>query len=217
MLGELYDGLLPVIRDSKLNQSSPAFRTFFEDSANAPFVTSLLTNVTEGVAMTSPTDTVSPNGSPVFFCVDGENQFTYLSTDPSTGVKLRYDTYKLCLEAVTNPAMYIGFDNPKQFIVICPVFWSNTIDSYPPPDTCLSVSRYTNKYRENGQRQRLFRMWILLEELAHYYIYTSTLRKDAPDIYNVNECARLPAETAYLNAISYVYYAASKLSSTKQK
>ena len=216
MLDDLYDGLLPVIRDSKLPQPSPAFWTFFKDTANAPFVTALLTNVTKGNSMTPAAPPISPNGSPAFFCVDGENQFTYTAPDPSTGVKRFYDTYTTCLEAGTNTASYLGFTPPKQYIIICPFFWSSRITAVPPPNTCLTVSTYTNRYRENGQRQRFFRMWILLEELAHYYIYTSTLRLDAPDIYDVNKCVRLAAKTAYLNAISYVYYAASKFSSRKR-
>ena len=217
LLDDLYDALLPVIRDSNLPQPSPAFRTFFKDSANAPFVTALLTNVTKGTAMTPADPPLSPNGSPAFLCVDGEKQFTYYAPDPSTGVKRFYDTYTTCVEAGTNPATYLGFTPPKQYIILCPVFWSSsTIPAVPPPNTCLSVSTYTNKYRDNGLRQRHFRMWVLLEELAHYYIYTSTLRKDAPDIYDVNKCVRLAAETAHLNAISYVYYAASKLLSTKR-
>ena len=167
--------------------------------------------------MTPAAPPMSPNGSPTFFCVDGVNQFTYTAPDPSTGVMRFYDTYTTCFEDGTTIASYLGFTPPKQYIILCPVFWSSSIPPVPPPNTCLSLSTYLNKYRENGQRQRLFRMWVLLEELAHYYIYTSTLRKDAPDIYDVNKCVRLAAKTAYLNAISYVFYAASKSSSTKRK
>lgn len=216
LLDDLYTDLLPAIRDSKRPKPSPAFQTFFKSSSNAPFVTALLTNVTRGTAMTPPLPPYSPNGSPTFFCVDGEDQFVYHSIDPSTGVKRRYDTYTTCIERGNQVASYLGFTPPKQFIVLCPVFWTDHFTDTAPPRTCLSVNTYMNKFREDGERQRLFRTWILLEELAHYYIYTSTLRKDAPDIYDVNKCVRLAAKTAYLNAVSYVYYAASKSFSSAQ-
>ena len=258
LLDHLYDDLLPAISDSERQYPSLAFQTFYKNSTNAPFVTALLTNVTKGTAMTPAAPPFSPNGSPTFFCVNGEDQFIYTAPDTATNIKRRYvrrlraprssshkaykltsretprslsfrgilqverrlvltpnslqDTYTTCLKNPTHAAIFLGFTPPKQFIVICPVFWTDALPAVPPPETCLSVSMYTNKFRENGRRQRQFRIWILLEELAHYYIYTSTLRKDAPDIYDVNKCFRLAAETAYLNAVSYVYYVASKYS-----
>lgn len=54
-------------------------------------------------------------------------------------------------------------------------------------------------------------MWTMLEEVRHHYIYTSTLKTDVGDTYNVNECVLLPPDTAYLKAVSYVYYVAGKI------
>ena len=61
---------------------------------------------------------------------------------------------------------------------------------------------------ENGKDLIKYQIWHILHELVHYYVYAT--KQNALDIYNVNDCMLLPSKAALLNAMSYVYYAASK-------
>ena len=57
-------------------------------------------------------------------------------------------------------------------------------------------------------------MWILLRELTRYYLdleFDRDKNKDV-DVRDVNDCVRLPAGWAKLNAGSYVYYVSSRFS-----
>lgn len=61
---------------------------------------------------------------------------------------------------------------------------------------------------------RSTQVWILLRELARYYINLKIDRdknKDV-DVRDVNDCVRLPAGWAKLNAGNYVYYVSSRFS-----
>ena len=55
-------------------------------------------------------------------------------------------------------------------------------------------------------------MWILLDNIVHYYLYTATGAQPSTltDRTDPNRCFRLGAEASSLNAFNYVYYAASK-------
>ena len=89
---------------------------------------------------------------------------------------------------------------------------TSNIVSVPPPNTCLTVNKSTNQFYGNGIDVWWFKMWILLKNIVHYYLFTSkstqatalTARTDP------NDCFRLDAEESSLNALNYVYYAASK-------
>ena len=208
MLDELYDALLPVIRDSKRRTPSPAFRTFFKESSKRPFVTALLTNTIRGTAKTPPQPPSSPNGSPTFMCVNAPNQFKYTEPDPKGGGRRLVDALTLCKPS--SPAFYLGMTPPQPYIIVCPSFWTNGIPDIPPPRNCLDVDAHTNRYREDGRDLRQYQMWYLFEEIAHYYIYTMTKRTDVLDVYDINDCVGLSPELSSLNAVSFVYYAASE-------
>lgn len=53
LIRELWKALPPVVQDAKRETASPAFSTFFNDIAFAPYVSALLANVSTGVAMVS--------------------------------------------------------------------------------------------------------------------------------------------------------------------
>ena len=54
-------------------------------------------------------------------------------------------------------------------------------------------------------------MWILLEEIVHYYVYMTTQRE--LDIYDIRACARLNGKDASQNPHNYLFYVASMFSS----
>ena len=61
---------------------------------------------------------------------------------------------------------------------------------------------------------RSTQVWILLRELTRYYLdlkFDRDKNKDV-DVRDVNDCVRLPADWAKLNAGNYVYYVSSKFS-----
>ncbi|KAG7006868.1 hypothetical protein G7Y79_00012g032040 [Physcia stellaris] len=209
LLSDLESAVRSAIRDSKRKTPSAAFRTFFKTSSSAPFVTKMLTNVLRGMAKTPPRPPESPNGSPTLYCITGPNQFVSLGRSTTTGDLMEIDWYDQCLPDTT--ALYPSFDPPLPFITLCELFWSQRLPAYPPERNCIGVSKYTNWYRENGNSLVNFRLWVLLEELMHYYLYTETQNRieEQAEVYNINDCVMLPANMAKLNAVSYVYYVAN--------
>ena len=89
---------------------------------------------------------------------------------------------------------------------------TSNIVSVPPPNTCLTVNQSTNRFNGNGQSVWLFKMWILLENIVHYYLFTTkgTQALTLANRNDPNKCFRLGAEASSLNARNYIYYAASK-------
>lgn len=201
LLNRLYTALLPVIEDAKSTNTSPAYDAFFEDPSSAPFVSALFTNVTSGVALTPPAP-YSLNGAPTLLCVTEPGQFMY----KFDGQK---DAYTECLASPTTTSKYIGFDPPKQYIIVCPSFFTSSIVSVPPPNTCLTVNTYINRFHGDGQSFWLYKMWIVLEMITHYYLFASTGLLTITNTNDANKCFRLAAEQSRLNANNYVYYAAS--------
>ena len=66
-----------------------------------------------------------------------------------------------------------------------------------------------NRFRETGGRVINYQLWIILNELAHNYIYAAT--GALTDVGTANDCVSLAGSDAAKNAMSYVYYAASEL------
>ena len=203
----LYLALLPIIEDTKLSNPSPAFKAFFKDASNAPFVSEVLTNVTTGVAR-HPNNPPFTNGSPTFFCPTAAGQF---QANLKGG---QIDLYIHCLQTETSVAFYL---NPLPYIVLCSKFWTSPYARSPPSNNCLSVNTYINKFRGNGETLYAFNMWILLEEIVHYYLTASSKTSLKQEVYDVNKAFRLSADKAVANAVSYSYYAASKSSASKKQ
>lgn len=201
LLDKLYSVLLPVIQDAESTNPSPAYKAFFKDSSYAPFISALFKNITTGVPLTTPAP-YSSNGAATLLCVTAPEQFTYNYDGP-------VDAYTSCLANPTTTSSYPGFDPPKQYIVLCPSFFTSNIVTVPPPNNCLTVNTYINRFRGNGQSFWLYKIWILLEMITHYYLYASTALVGITNTNDANKCFRLPAEQSSLNANNYVYYVAS--------
>ncbi len=206
LLNRLYFSLIPVIEDAQSTEPSPAYTAFFKDPSYAPFITTVFTNITRGVPLTPPAP-YSSNGAPVFLCVTAPNQFTYTIDDPK-------DAYTDCVADPTMTSDYLGFSPPRQYIILCPSFFTSNLVSVPPLSTCLTVNTSINKFRGNGLEFRVYKMWILLAMITHYYLYASTGISATINTNDVNRCLRLAADQSLLNANNYVYYAASESSLT---
>ncbi|MCJ1438986.1 hypothetical protein MMC27_008376 [Xylographa pallens] len=215
LLDEIYTALLPAIQDAE-STHGPAFQAFFKDAENGAKVSNLLANITEGAPAFPPADKTS-NGAPVLFCVSGKGQ---LSGRNSTGAP--FDAFDNC-GAVGAARSLTG----TKFISICPVFWTSpklvTSPSAPPASNhpasnCLSLSRNQRQFQgtTSGRHGAValvqYKVWVVLEELVHSYIYAAFglgSHSKPLDIYDSNAAFALSAQDSLLNAPSYVLYVAS--------
>ena len=202
LLEKLSTALLPVIQDAKSTRPSSAYTTFFKDPLYRSFISTILTNISTGDPMTPPSF-YSFNGGVAFFCVTAPGQFQFeLGT-------LR-DSYEDCMANPTTTSYFPLFVPPKPYVIVCPSFFTRNIAALPPPNHCLSVNTFTNRFRGNGQTFWLYQIWVLMSMIAHYYLWTST---QIPDLINTNDANTLlglaPSQSRY-SSNSYVYYAASK-------
>lgn len=213
----------------------PAFTTFFKDADNMSFVAALLSNVTTGASVVPPTDPPAPwqwitsSGSPVFVSLTRRGQFMF---NDGTGP---VDAFDYC--EGTRVAFTVDMTPPFPLIFICPFFWNGTIthiagDLPPssvngkPAPNCPRVNSAKTRFEPThaamnqlgfqipgqalGYELVEYRMWYLLEELAHHYTYIA--RGHTFDHYDINAAMLLPARFALENAPSYTYYAAGKSS-----
>ena len=192
LLHNLWEALIPVLQDAGLNQSSSAYTTFFKDISYSSYVSAVLTNVSTGVALTA-------QGGPAFICVNAPNQFSY--TDSETMKKV--DTYQQCRD---NPKKAIFWISNNPYIIVCPRFFDPGFQSLPPPNTCQQVSRNGEQFSGAATALIQSRIWFILHEIVHYYIYTT--RQSTLEVYDINACLRLSGQDAIGNAESYAYYAA---------
>ena len=216
MLDEIYTALLPAIQDAE-STHGPAFQAFFKDVENGAKVSNLLANITEGAPAFPPADNIS-NGAPAIFCLSRKGQLTGRS---HTGAL--FDAFDRCggLEAASSLT-------GTKFIAICPVFWTLPILVTSPPappagnqpaSNCLSLSRNQRQFqgttsdRHGATTLVQYKVWIVLEELVHSYIYAAFglgSYSHPLDIYDANAAFALSAQDSLLNAPSYGLYVASK-------
>lgn len=213
LLNAIRGAIPPIIVDAEQSQSHPsaAYRTFFKDKANALFVAQLLRNVSIGNAMYPPMPPDS-SGSPTLIYVD-ENTLSVQFASPN-----RLDAYAICMaEENEGAAAFVATSLP--YIIICPDFFN----SHPVSSLSVSCPRITrdgtafqhNKRREPkyaGQRMVDSQVWILLEEIVHYYLNSQRppVQGPKPEIRDINKAWGLNAALSLGNAQSYAYYAASK-------
>ena len=235
-LSEALQPVIKDVKKTKLDGTpnpGPAFTTFFKDTDNMSFVAALLSNVTTGASVVPPTDPpaswqwMTPSGSPVFVSLTRTGQFRF---DDGLSPVDAFDQCKGVRSAFT-----VDMTPPFPFIFICPFFWTGTTPhiagDLPPPSVngkpapnCPRVNSAKTQFEPtHTAMNRLgfptpahaltydlveYRMWYLLEELAHHYVYVA--RGHTSDHYNINAAMLLPAHVALGNGPSYTYYAACK-------
>lgn len=222
LLNALWNALLPIIADAEQSQSHPsvAYRTFFKDKANAPFVAQLLRNVTIGNAMYPPMPPDS-SGSPTLIYVD-ENTPPVKFESPSKPTK---DAHAICMAGESEGvAAFVATRLP--YIIICPDFF-NSRPALPSSKSCPRITSQGTAFQRNkrlepdyaGQRMMESQIWILLEEIVHYYLdfHWPTVQGPEPEVRDINRAWGLDAALSLGNAQSYAYYAASKTLSLIQR
>lgn len=193
--------LLPAIQDASLPSSSEVYTTFFEDITYASYVHDILYNISTGAALPSNTNDV-PDASPGIFCLTGLGQVIEGSQE-SPG----QDFYSKCLERKAF-AMARLENSAAHLVFLCPRFWTQPAIPGRSKSACLRVLPHFNRFEEDGGRLLSYRVWVLLHELAHHYIFETSGTE--VDVYSVNECAGLSASAAVENAQNFVFYVASK-------
>ncbi|KAL8821893.1 MAG: hypothetical protein Q9223_000122, partial [Gallowayella weberi] len=215
LLDNLYKNLQPVIQDLQSPTNSQAYNTFFFDEGNKPFLTALFKNITAGAVAYAIADPpqfwapYSPTAAPVFWTVTGTNQLRAKQGDDEI-----VDAFDYCNSRNGLTAFNIFTPEDRNpFIVICPFFYDAPSDVVfgdippgsvdgQPASNCLQVNAKTNRFKRKVNRKShvgyeltMYRMWILLEELAHKY-YNVAMGLDASDTYNVNKASRLSPKDA---------------------
>ncbi|KAI4149364.1 MAG: hypothetical protein L6R39_002520 [Caloplaca ligustica] len=219
LLQHLWKTLQPALRDISTTQpdgtpkASPAYTAFFKDSANIPFVRDLLTNITTGTSMLSGDFSYSVRGSPVFYSV----------TEPGeVSAKIKGKMIDMWDHYLQNPTATAAQLRHTPYIILFPYFWAadpprmyGDVPPAPhgdsPASNCLTVNTVTNRFRLNdalhwGGNLIQYRMWLLMEELAHYY--TTQSRGKTNDVQNANTLFWLSAKDSLETVQAYMYYAA---------
>ena len=166
----------------------------------------ILQNITLGAPLPDPLDSQPLH----IYCVNAPNQIRYrFDSGPWR------DSYHACSQPFQkhglSPAGSIG---PN--IILCPAFFKKP--PVPLKPQCIKLNRSHGAFR--GPRNstddipQSAQIWILLRELTRHYLNLKNDRdknRDV-DVRDVNDCVRLPAQWAKLNAGNYVYYVSSRFS-----
>lgn len=195
---------------------SAAFLAFFNDATSVPYVASVFNNVTTGVSLLDPTQ-FSATGAPTFFSITARGQISANVNNKMV------DAWDHCNSNPLITAIYLDVPAyPVPYILLCPVFFTaqppvifgdtpRASVSGQPASNCLTINTSINRFRyrayANMKPLTQYRMWILLEELVHYY--TSITLGVATDVADPNKAFRLSTAASLPNAPSYLYYAAS--------
>lgn len=205
LLNVLYSALKPAIQDAIVSQHTPSatFKTFFTYASTATYVTRLLTNISIGSSIYEPDASglgigQPSSGSPIFFCATGPGQA--INSDHTID-----DYDNVCAD---NPGIVMDYPGGSPYIVVCPSFFTIRLPALPPPNNCIAVNHSVNRFLGSGAKMSHFQIWVLLEEIAHYYINAG--KGKTVDVDDINKCARLSARASLSNANNYLYYVASK-------
>ena len=211
----LYSTLQPVIQDAEQDPPSAAYKTFFKDIASAPYIRSVLSNITTGAAVsldgsehTHSTDLNSgtPTHSPEVICISKPGQLVYHLPDHSDLT----DHYELCKTRTDGGTAAFMADTP--YLVLCPSFFS--LDPAPSAPLCPHVNRWLNQYsiRDGGKRLIHYQIFALLHVLAQFYFWAASHRR--VNVIGINQCTGLEARLARENSRSYEFYVASESDSS---
>lgn len=175
--------------------------TFFKDIRHRAYVREVFSNITRGASVApEPGMPGMETHAPIFFCVDGRDQFTWKTDDNNT-----VDAYTRCRSYTEVPAMAL-LNTP--YTIICPAFHSQEAIPAQSTASCYNVVSNQNRFEQDGKNLIRYQIWHIIHELVHYYVWSTTERNF--DVYPINACLNLRNGFAALNPNSYTYYAASK-------
>ena len=213
ILNQLITDLVPIIQDAKDSATTPsaAYSIFFKNPKNAPFVAEILTNVSTGAIMRPPVAN-SSTGGPTIVCPKPGRSFHIELPRGAT-----IDAAVYCASRGASVAAYL---NPTPIIMLCPNFFTRVAGPPTPVvGICPKFNQATNRFKRlstdgtvDGASVVHSQMWVLLEEMVHYYIVTSRVKRNSPEAYDINKAWLLSARKSLGNAVSYGYYAACRSS-----
>ena len=94
------------------------------------------------------------------------------------------------------------------YIFLCPTFWR--IPIHPSFPDCPTVRK--NKWAGPGQYLSAYQSYILIHEMVHFYLGTTSLgaHTDPSEVYPINDCVRLNSYNSLHNPSNYQYYVACR-------
>lgn len=191
----------PVIADLGAPTASDAYMTFFKDIRYRSYVREVFSNITKGASVNpEPGMPGTETHAPIFFCVDGRDQFTWEIDDNNT-----VDAYTRCRSYTEVPAMAL-LNTP--YTIICPAFHSQPAIPAQSTVSCYNVVPNQNRFEQDGKNLIRYQIWHIIHELIHYYVWST--KEMNFDIYPINACLKMKSRFTVLNPNSYTYYAASK-------
>jgi hypothetical protein len=207
----LQSTLGPAIHDAEQDPPSAAYKTFFKDIADGPYIRSVLSNITTGAAMSLNAEQLTSTGieivtrtqSPEIVCISKPGQLIYHPPDHPGEVT---DHYEVCQKNPYGGTAALMVDTP--YIVLCPSFFA--IDPAPAKLICPPVNRWLNQYStsDGGKSLIHYQIYALLHPLAQLYI--SATSHGRVRVAGIKACTRLEAGYARQNARSYEFYVASE-------
>ena len=156
-----------------------------------------MSDIANGTAL--PSKSSKAPSTPQFACVTGPGIVRFQVEDQFR------DVYDDCRK---NPLWTVIYYSGLSYIFICPFFFS----PYIPPQPigrCPAVDPTTNEFTGELKDLIQFKPYVLLHELAHFYVVPPSTENTQFDIYDWNAAFALKAKRAILNAQSYVLYVAS--------
>ena len=196
----LHESLKLGMADSMESSRSGAYITFFKDFTYAGYMRRILMDAFTGIAV-QPSVAGNPPASPQAVCVSSPGQLQILR-----GQSL-VDMY---IECTKRPSVHMYILTGGSLIVACPSFFNIPIAPAPGPSDCLPVNRFLNRFLGPGRQLIEYQIYVLLHEIAHYYIYAASQTRF--DHYDVATCFHLGPLESSQNAQNYAFYVASKSS-----
>ena len=197
-LDSLWAALQPAIQDTFLGSSSAAFQAFFKSSRHSRFVRRVLSDIAKGTALRSKAS--STPSTPQLACVTGPGLVRFQ-------VKGSFrDVYDDCRK---NPLWAAIYYSGLNYVFICPLFFAAGIPARPA-SRCPTVNPATNQFTGSLNDLVQYRPYVLLHELAHFYVVPPSTENTQFEVYDWNAAFALRAKQAIVNAQSYVLYVASK-------
>ena len=215
LINTVISTLQPVLDDISQPKASPAYTSFFKSIAFAPTVYEIFSNITTGAPISPGPHAMRDAGpdlfglpiTPHFVCVTDYHQITWSLAAGGLGGR-QFDAHTACQQSPVHAFGIFGSKFLRNTIVLCPAFWRYAPIPTASSSSCLTVDPHFNRFRDDGRRLINYQLWVILHELAHFYIFAHS--RSLADVSNANDCVSLIGSSAVNNVQNYVYYAASE-------
>lgn len=196
-LESLYEVLLPAIWETHYGTTSAPYKAFFKNSYYEMVVEGILRSASIGEPLflnTNDKETLVPR------LVCALKPDTVIAHEGGQD----HDIYEICME---NPTWTVMYYPRTSSILICPLFF--LMPTEPAVGNCPTVNNATNELEGNFAAFWESQMYILLHEIAHFYI-GATVEDSVDEVMDWNYAFSLSPFNATCNALNYVLFVASK-------